>query len=288
MCIFIHSNKLNLLLLVICCMFFISFPCVSLAGNNFLDSDSGIVKKPVFSQTGTASMYGAKFHNRKTANGERFNMYDHTAAHPFLAFGTHVKVTNLRNNKSIVVRINDRGPFVKGRIIDLSYAVAQELEFIRQGITPVKVETIAEPHPSNENEFIMFDNEEILGKEDSIQIKNTIAFCSKLIGNILGYIKQESTSSTKETSSPENNIIIGKKISYSVLVGAFVNPKNAEQLKKSLTTKKFNDVNIVQMVDQETVLYKVSVGHFLTHEEANSHKEKLLENSIDGFIIRNN
>jgi rare lipoprotein A len=250
--------------------------------------DSGVVKKPVFSQIGTASMYGKKFHNRKTANGERFNMYDHTAAHPFLVFGTHVKVTNLNNSKSIIVRINDRGPFVKGRIIDLSYAAAQELDFIRQGITRVKVESIAEPHPSNKNEIVVFDNEEILGKDDSIQIKNTMASISKLAGNILRYTKQESNPTTKENSPSENNTITDKKISYSVQVVAFVNPKNAEQLQKSLINKKFKDVNIVQIVNQEKVLYKVFVGSFLTYEEANNHKEKLFNNSINGFIIRNN
>jgi rare lipoprotein A len=71
-------------------------------------------------QTGIASWYGYPHHGRKTASGERYNMYDLTAAHRSIKLGTKVKVTNLKNNKSVIVKINDRGPFIKGRIIDLS------------------------------------------------------------------------------------------------------------------------------------------------------------------------
>ena len=81
-------------------------------------------------EEGMASWYGKKFHGKKTASGERFNMYELTAAHRTLPFGTKVKVTNLENNKSVVVRINDRGPHVKGRIIDLSYAAAKKIDMI--------------------------------------------------------------------------------------------------------------------------------------------------------------
>ena len=90
-------------------------------------------------QVGTASWYGRQYHGRKTASGEIFNMNDMTAAHPTLPFGTMVRVTNLRNGLSIVVRINDRGPFLKSRIIDLSYAAAKEVRMIQRGIVKVEV-----------------------------------------------------------------------------------------------------------------------------------------------------
>ena len=93
-------------------------------------------------QTGIASYYGSKYHGRKTANGETFDMYGITAAHKELPFGTKVKVTNLNNNKNIVVRINDRGPFVKGRILDLSYGAAQKLDMIETGTAPVRIEVL--------------------------------------------------------------------------------------------------------------------------------------------------
>ncbi len=91
---------------------------------------------------GEASWYGKKFHGRKTASGERFNMYGMTAAHPSLPFDTKVRVTNLTNHRSVIVRINDRGPFNEGRIIDVSYGVAQKLDFVNKGITQVRLEIL--------------------------------------------------------------------------------------------------------------------------------------------------
>lgn len=92
-------------------------------------------------ETGLASWYGRKFHGRRTASGEKYNMYALTAAHPSLPFGTRVKITNLENGKTIRVTINDRGPFVHGRIIDVSYAAAKELGFDRQGVAQVRLES---------------------------------------------------------------------------------------------------------------------------------------------------
>ena len=89
--------------------------------------------------SGRASWYGPGFHGRRTANGEVFNQNALTAAHPSLSFGTKVKVTNLNNGRSVVVRINDRGPYSGGRVIDLSAAAAQSLNMIRSGVARVKV-----------------------------------------------------------------------------------------------------------------------------------------------------
>ncbi len=92
--------------------------------------------------TGIASWYGKKFHGRKTANGEIYNMDELTAAHKELPFNTRVRVVNLNNNKCVVVRINDRGPFVKGRIIDLSRKAAAELGMLLSGIAKVRVDIL--------------------------------------------------------------------------------------------------------------------------------------------------
>ena len=91
---------------------------------------------------GLASYYGADFHGRKTASGEIFDQGKFTCAHRDLPFGARVKVTNLDNNRSVVVRVNDRGPWVAGRIIDVSYAAAKTLDMIRSGLVKVKVEVI--------------------------------------------------------------------------------------------------------------------------------------------------
>jgi rare lipoprotein A len=93
-------------------------------------------------QVGTASWYGDYFDGKQTASGEPYNMYDLTAAHPSLPLGTWVKVTNLRNRKVVLVRINDRGPVVPGRIIDLSYSAAKVLHFNDQGIQKVRLDVV--------------------------------------------------------------------------------------------------------------------------------------------------
>jgi len=90
-------------------------------------------------EKGVASWYGKKYHGRLTANGERYDMHKLTAAHQTLPFDTLVEVTNLENRRTVRVRINDRGPFVKGRIIDLSYKAARELEMVERGVAKVRV-----------------------------------------------------------------------------------------------------------------------------------------------------
>ncbi len=96
-------------------------------------------------QKGIASWYGDKFHGRTTANGEKYDMYAYTAAHKELPFGTIVKVTHIKNGRSVRVRINDRGPFIEGRIIDLSRQAAEDIGLRAEGIAEVKVEIIESP-----------------------------------------------------------------------------------------------------------------------------------------------
>jgi rare lipoprotein A len=88
---------------------------------------------------GLASYYSKKFHGRRTASGERYNMHAMTAAHRSLPFGSTVEVTHVKNGRTVTVRINDRGPFVKGRIIDLSYAAAKKLGMLSEGVARVSV-----------------------------------------------------------------------------------------------------------------------------------------------------
>ncbi|MDR2144704.1 MAG: septal ring lytic transglycosylase RlpA family protein [Treponema sp.] len=117
----------------------------ALAVTAFVPAQTG---KPVsvpagsFRQEGIASWYGAEFEGKPTASGEVFNASMFTAAHPTLPFGTMLKVTNKHNNKTVTVRINDRGPFVSARIIDLSRAAAQQLDMIKTGTAPVLVESV--------------------------------------------------------------------------------------------------------------------------------------------------
>ncbi len=94
-----------------------------------------------FKQRGLASWYGTKFHNKRTSSGETYDMYEMTAAHKTLPLPTYVKVKNLENNREIIVKVNDRGPFHDGRVIDLSYAAAKTLGVLKNGVAKVVLET---------------------------------------------------------------------------------------------------------------------------------------------------
>jgi len=100
------------------------------------------IKNHPKTQIGIASYYGKKFHKKRTANGEIFNMYKVSAAHKSYPLGTKVRVTNLENGKSLKLIINDRGPFVSERIIDLSYKAARKLDFVNQGTVKVRIDVL--------------------------------------------------------------------------------------------------------------------------------------------------
>jgi rare lipoprotein A len=133
----INMNKLNLA--------FIALTLTFLAG---CSSATAIDDKKTRSYArshelvGQASWYGKKYHGKRTASGERYNMRAYTAAHKTLPFGTIVRVTNTANSKTVDVKINDRGPFVKGRVIDLSQKSFEQIGNIKKGIAPVKIEVI--------------------------------------------------------------------------------------------------------------------------------------------------
>jgi peptidoglycan lytic transglycosylase len=124
-------------------------------------------------QTGVASWYGEEFHGRKTSSQEVYDMNDLTAAHNSLPLGTFAAVTNLNNGRSVVVRINDRGPFVKNRVIDLSYAAARAIDMIGTGTAPVRIEVLADISPPlkalifsvQAGSFVGQENAEALSRE---------------------------------------------------------------------------------------------------------------------------
>ncbi|SFV67628.1 Rare lipoprotein A precursor [hydrothermal vent metagenome] len=103
---------------------------------------ANLYAKDIKSQTGKGSWYGKQFNGRLTASGERYNMYDYTAAHKTLPFNTMVKVTNLHNGRSIIVRVNDRGPYAKGRVMDLSYLAAKKLGYVKKGVAKLKLKVL--------------------------------------------------------------------------------------------------------------------------------------------------
>ncbi|MFC1565985.1 septal ring lytic transglycosylase RlpA family protein [Candidatus Neomarinimicrobiota bacterium] len=120
---------------------------ISCASSNKVDSPDMVIKQkePIAVgdiQYGVSSYYAEKFHGRRTANGEIYDMYGISGAHQTLPLNSIVKVTNLENNKELVMKVNDRGPFIKNRIFDCSYGAAVKLEFISNGSAIVKVEVL--------------------------------------------------------------------------------------------------------------------------------------------------
>ncbi len=118
-----------------------SDPVTRPADPSLRGGDAEVSARPA-GEVGVASWYGVPYHGRTTASGETYDMNDLTAAHPSLPFGARVRVTNLDNGRSLVLKINDRGPFVERRIIDVSKRAAQELGFLHDGLARVRVEVL--------------------------------------------------------------------------------------------------------------------------------------------------
>jgi rare lipoprotein A len=108
-------------------------------------------------QVGTASWYGEYFEGKPTASGEPYDMYDMTAAHLTLPLGSYVRVTNLHNGKAVIVRVNDRGPIVPGRIIDLSYSAAHALQFTEKGLQRVRLDVVNQ-HPNPHYQALAYNH----------------------------------------------------------------------------------------------------------------------------------
>ncbi len=146
----------------------------------FLFCTTGVFAQKTYVKTGIASFYADKFEGRQTANGEIYYHAKRTAAHRTLPFGSVIKVTNLENNRYIVVRVNDRGPFVDNRLIDLSKSAAQELGFVEKGLAKVRVEVIANTNdlPDNKKEtkninkgvYYKLNSEKVNPKGKGVQI----------------------------------------------------------------------------------------------------------------------
>jgi rare lipoprotein A len=109
-------------------------------------------------QIGTASWYGEYFDGKRTASGEPYDMYDMTAASLTIPLGTYVRVTNLRNGRAVIVKVNDRGPVVPGRIIDLSYSAAEALQFRQRGLQRVRLDLVGSHHQKNRYETVAMNH----------------------------------------------------------------------------------------------------------------------------------
>ena len=212
-----------------------------------------------YTQKGMASYYGKDFHGRKTACGEKFDMNEFTAAHKTLAFNTLVKVTNLNNSKSVIVRINDRGPFSKKRIIDLSKAAASRIDIVRKGVGMVKIEVVGNDNLQNE------------GDKKSCHIDTT-----DLLYNTINGMK---SGKVYKTDGKIYDIT-----GYTIQTAAFSRLDHTAEIIQKLHKNYINEIYIdVRIVDNKKI-YRVLIGDYSEIEDALAKLEKLENAGYNGFI----
>jgi rare lipoprotein A len=201
-------------------------------------------------QTGKASFYADKFEGVQTASGQKYKRKKLTGAHKTLPFGTKVRITNLQNEKSVEIIINDRGPYVEGRIVDVSKAAAEKLGFLNQGIAEVKLEVIdagdgkTEPEKRiehvavDEKEFYDFEIQRYLPRGFGVQIGNyqELVNLMRIAENLKNSYKKEVTVQVK--------VINGVKY-YGLILGKFSSRPKAEQFRSELM-QKYPDAFIVE------------------------------------------
>lgn len=194
-------------------------------------------------QKGTASYYADKFEGRQTASGEKYKHKKLTAAHKSLPFGTIVKVTNLENEESVEVRINDRGPFVEGRIIDLSRSAAEKLKFTNQGIAQVQIEVIdAGDGRTNSNRPVQIDQN--IENESYFQMKvkrkNPSGFGVQ-VGSFKGFDNMLKLSENIEKSYRALLYVEVKELNdakvYALILGDYNNRRKADKLKAKIADR---------------------------------------------------
>lgn len=195
-------------------------------------------------ETGEASWYGPKFDGRRTANGEIFDMYAMTAAHRTLQLPSIIRVTNLRNGRSVIVRVNDRGPYAGGRILDLSKAAAASLGFQREGVTDVRIEVM----PAESRRVALLARSGI-----SPESQNQ-------------FVADLSAGKTRTTQVAE--AATGTDERFYLQAGAFAIQENAERLSSRLSNHGSARVVAIQLNDQ--VWYRVRLGPFADRDAAES------------------
>lgn len=210
-----------------------------------------------YSEVGVASWYGPDFHNKRTANGERYNMRAITAAHRTLPLPSIVKVTNLENGKTIIARVNDRGPYVKNRIIDLSQKGAELLGYKHQGTTKVKVEILAEASKAL--------------KEAMLASDNTSSITNKTVK--YGHTNTDAPQPAQPVETASQTA--PTKGTYFVQVGAFSDLSKAKQMAANM--ERFGKVSIYEAYLSKDGVYRVRLGAYQSRDEAMQILDRVLD-----------
>lgn len=207
----------------------------------------------VFKQTGKASYYADKFEGKLTASGDKYKHNKFTAAHRTLPFGTRIKVTNLQNQNSVIVKINDRGPYVKGRILDLSRSAAEKLDFIHKGLTEVTIEVV-----------------------DAVQMKKS------------AYDPGRPMRINKEIDQDEFyefNVKRYQPSGFGVQIGSFRELVNLIRLSENLKKSYKKEVTVEVSFLNNVKVYKIIVGREKTRKKAEKLRDKLRKKYPESFIV---
>ena len=243
---------------------------------------------------GIASWYGPDFHSKKTSNGEIYDMYDMTAAHKTLPMNTVVRVDNQENGRSIIVRINDRGPFVRGRIIDLSNKAARDIDMVGKGTAKVKITVLGyngEIENKNAPNVELTPNNSFSRKKESVDTIEPLEIKEDSISAAKVPVMSKSTTvKTTPVINNTNKNISNNKVSsvgkFSVQVGAFGQEDGALKVKND-TQKKFasNRVDVKKVDVNGKTFFKVFIGGFDTYENAQIFKNA---NGLSNSVISSN
>lgn len=219
-----------------------------------------------FTQEGVASWYGRKFHGRRTSSGEPYDMYTMTAAHTELPLPTYARVTNLANQRSVVVKINDRGPFADNRIIDLSYAAADRLGMVTDGTARVRVEVLggASGSPATADADDDAVTEADADRDGSAAEPRTSATEGTTRAR---RVNQRLAAASEGDNEPGNDDSGG----VLVQVGAFNSAANADSLRQRLTARDLGPVS----VERHEGVHRVRVGPVASRTRAESLMERL-------------
>ncbi len=241
-----------------------------------------------FTEEGVASWYGKKFHGRRTSSGEPYDMYTMTAAHPSLPLPTYVRVTNLDNGKSVIVRVNDRGPFADNRAIDLSYAAADRIDMLDGGTAPVRIEALSLAYDPDAD-----DRPEVAGANGDAGAESAsesaapsdaeaepVAVSEDETGNAGGVIaaSRDLAERIEDEGDPDASQAdtSGATGTVKLQLGAFSERANAESLRGRLQDAGLDRVT----VSDDNGVHRVRIGPVESRDELDSLARKLRDNGF--------
>jgi rare lipoprotein A len=237
---------------------------------------------------GVASYYGTYFHGKKTASGELYDQYKLTAAHKTLPLGTIIKVTNTQNSKSVILKVNDRGPYVKGRIVDVSTKAAELLGFRHKGTTHVKVEIMSDIEKKNKEALIAeYENTDSVKSTDKNIVKNKLSW--EDIPTVEDEKKEDNSNKNEQKTIESNTDGILNKNYYDLMslvdkqnaglygidLGAYYNLEELISLIKKLQSEYNQPIFYEEKENNGTKSMKLIIGKFQNRAYADAFKIKL-------------